>query len=77
MNYNLLMQCATEIVSNLKNVKNVTIDDGHRIDNKPYMIVYFHKKNEKDLNEPRKAKRYKYSEEQKKFIFDTERYSYI
>ncbi len=69
-----LMKCATEIVSDLKNVRDVTISDGHHTGNNPYMIVYFYKENEKNLDELRKTNRYKYSAEQKKFIFDIERY---
>ena len=66
-----LMKCATEIVDGLKNVKDVEIKSSGA-DGKPYMLVYFFKENEKDLDELRKVQRYKYSVSRERFEYEAE-----
>lgn len=64
------MKKATEIVDGVKGaVKEVKINECGA-DGKPYMIIYFYKENEKDLEEPRKCERYKYSYNREQFEFE-------
>ena len=65
-----LMTKATEIVDSIADaVKEVKINDCGT-DRKPYMIIYFYKENEKNLDEPRKCERYNYSYDSKCFEFE-------